>query len=223
MLQYLAYFALLLSNFTVDSLNKLWKWCSFLFILLILLSFLVGLIWPFTIVGIQFEFQSLIDWHCTSWWLGWWKLLNGIPLVMSNWWILHSSIVLLHVVVCGSLSYFRHFRSPISIIVNSCFWKVSQHSISVHIYCGLSFLVGVRITCLVFIIRSFRRYVRPLIRRSNINTRFTFRGALGDLVVFSVVISFISLYKSLIINWDELNSLCVFSNWLSNSAHFRQL
>jgi hypothetical protein len=36
------------------------------------------------------------------------------------------------------------------------------------------------------------------------------------------VISFISLYKSLIINCDELNSLHISSNRLSNSTHFRQ-
>ena len=41
--------------------------------------------------------------------------------------------------------------------------------------------------------------------------------------IFSIVISFMSLYKSLIINRDELNSLRVSSKWLSNSAHFRQI
>ena len=70
-LQHLEYFALLLSNFTIDSLTKLCMWSSLLFILLIfLLSFLDGLIWPFTLVGIQFVFWSLIDSPCTSWWFG---------------------------------------------------------------------------------------------------------------------------------------------------------
>jgi hypothetical protein len=44
-------------------------WSRSLFALLLLFSFLVGLICPFTIVGIQFEFWSLVRSLYTSWWL----------------------------------------------------------------------------------------------------------------------------------------------------------
>ena len=154
----------------------------------------------------------------------WWKLLRSISRVRSNWWIFDSSMILpLHIVICGNLSYFRNFRRHISLMVNSSFRKVSQTSIPVSIFCGLSYLADVRISCLVFLyILSFRCYAGPFIGWSNISTSFTFRDCirrLGRLLHSDIFYLFIQALDY----WDELNSLRVSSNWLSNSAHFRQL
>jgi hypothetical protein len=55
-------------------------------------------------------------------------------------------------------------------MANSSFCKVRQYIISVSAFYGLSYLVDVRISCLVFIIWSFKCYGGPFFEESQINT-----------------------------------------------------
>jgi len=105
--------------------------------------------------------------------MAWWMLLSGIPWVTSNWWIPDSSVILLlHVDVCGNVSLFRNFSHTISFMANRHFLGVRQHSIFVSMFYGLSYMVDVRISSLVFIIRSSQCYAGPFIGQRNINTDF---------------------------------------------------
>jgi hypothetical protein len=74
-----------------------------------------------------------------------------------------SVLLLLHVVVCGSLSYSCHFRHYMSIVAIGSVWEVSQLGISVSSFCRLSYFVSIRNSCLVFIMRSFGCYSGPCI------------------------------------------------------------
>ena len=111
-----------------------------------------------------------------------------------------SMLFLLHVVICGGLSYFCNFRCHISIIANSSFWKVSQLCISVITFHRLSYLISVRNSCLVFLYgrldatldHELDEAVPPPASHSGM--------VLVGPGIFSVVLSFISLYNSLMIN-----------------------
>ena len=87
-------------------------------------------------------------------------------------------MLLIHVVVCGGLSYFRTFRRYIPIVANGSVWEVSQFSISVGTFNRLSFLVSIRNSYLVYIVRSFRCYFRPCIGRGNIATSHVVRDGI---------------------------------------------
>jgi hypothetical protein len=57
-------------------------------------------------------------------------------------------LLLLHVVVCGGLSYSCNFRHYISTIAIGSVWEVSQLGISVSTFYRLSYLISIRNFCL---------------------------------------------------------------------------